>query len=387
MEKISSILSEILTYDTICITIAAIVFVLFVIQIGLYFNLYRRIATFRLMNKKSIRENEPAISIIVPLFVEDSLYLDNQLHTLLTQDYKEFEVVLVYVGKSDDFFNEIKSLQKHHPNLSPIQIDYSPRYPVSTKIALNVGIKGAKHDFIVITSYDATPSSDRWLKLLAKGFIYGDIVLGYSGIKKQKGFKNFIFREYQFNKSLAWISSAIKGKTYAGSRSALGFKKELYFNVRGFNHLDMNVGEDDLFVQQIATPDNVSVVLSPRATCTEQTWGGFGWWMRRAKLLRTTRSFYPKGVLRGVTSELVTRTLFFIAAIAALIVLPWEFKAAALGLLVVRYLLVWFVFTRNARRLGERGLASLHIFYDFIEPIFRLFVIMTPIKQSRKTWN
>jgi hypothetical protein len=217
--------------------------------------------------------------------------------------------------------------------------------------------------------------------------MYGDITLAYSGMERKMGFLNFIIREYQLNKSLAWISSAIRGHAYAGSRHTLGFKKSLYFDVRGFNHLNMNVGEDDLFVQKIATRDNVSVVLSPRATCTEFIWGGFKWWLRRIKLLRSTYRYYPKGALFASRSELVLRALFFPAILAAIIVLPWKFKAIALAVALLRYLIVAFVFMRNAHRLGERRLLSKHILYDFIEPGFRLFIAIASGRNKGRSWN
>ena len=183
-----------MAYGGFGIALGAIILALFIVQVVLHLGLFGRIASFRLMNRKQIREKEPAVSVVIPLFAEDSSFLDGTLTTLLTQDYSEFEVVLVYVGNSDDFFADIKSLQRLYPNLSPVHIDYSPHYPVSTKIALNVGIKSAKHDFVIMTSSDATPSSERWLSLLVKGFLYGDIVLGYSGVQRQNGFMNFIFR-------------------------------------------------------------------------------------------------------------------------------------------------------------------------------------------------
>ena len=388
MGKTPSTIFDFLSSDALHIYLLVAVFALLLVQLALYLGLYGRIGRFRLMSKKAIREEEPEVSVIVPLFMEDSNYLDTTLVKLLTQDYAKFEVVLVYVGHSEGFFNEIKALANLYPHLSPKQIIPSPRYPISNKIALNLGVKGAKYDFVVITSYDAEPSSERWLSLLAKGFIYGDIVLGYSGIKPTSGFTNFLFREYQINKSLAWISAAIRNRTYAGSRNALGFKKSLYFDFdyRGFGYLDKNVGEDDLFVQKIATRDNVSVVLSPRAMSVEKTWGGFKWWLQRIALLRTTHHFYPRGVFGVVTAELIMRTIFFLAAIAAMIMLPWKFMLGVLAMMLVRYLIVLFVFSRNANRLGERGLASRHIIYDIIEPAFRLFVAMTPSKQ-KNIWN
>ena len=213
-----------MAYGEIGIILGIIILVLFIAQIALQLGIYGRVASFRLMSKTKIRDKEPGISIIIPLFAEDSDYLDNILPKMLTQDYAEFEVVLVYVGNNDDFFVDVKSLQRLYPNLSPVYINYSPRYPVSTKIALNVGIKSAKYDFVVISSSDATPSSERWLSLLAKGFLYGNVVLGYSSIANGGGLKNFIFREYTFNDSIAWLSAAIRHRAYSASRNALGFK-------------------------------------------------------------------------------------------------------------------------------------------------------------------
>ena len=237
-----------MAYGEIGIALGGIILVLFIVQISLHLGIYGRIASFRLMERKQIRDKEPGVSVVIPLFAEDSSYLDSTLVNLLTQDCEEFEIVIVYVGNNDDFFADLKSLQRLYPNLSPVHIDYSPYYPVSSKIALNVGIKSAKYDFVIISSSDAIPSSDRWLSLLSKGFMYGDIVLGYCGVARQGGLKNFIFREYQFSDSVAWLSSAVRRRTYSASRSALGFSKELYFGARGFSHLNMNVGEDDLFV-------------------------------------------------------------------------------------------------------------------------------------------
>ena len=387
MEKIYDIIySVLMAYGELGIALGVAIILLFIVQIVLHLSLYGRVASFRFLSKKQIRDKEPAISVIVPLFAEDSAYLDTTLTTLLTQDYPEFEVVVVYVGNSDDFFTDLKSLQRLYPHLSPVHIDYSPHYPVSVKIALNIGIKSSKYDFVVTTSSDATPSSERWLSLLAKGFMYGDIVLGYSGMARQGGFMNRIFREYRFTESIAWLSAAIRHRTYAASRNAFGYKKSLYFEVRGFNHLNMNVGEDDLFVQRIATRENVSVVLSPRATTSERIWGGWGWWWRRAKLMHSTHRYYPKGAMAAMNAELTMRVLFFASVVASVVLMPWEFNMAVLALVLIRYFVVMFVMVRNAGRLGEIGLAALHFVFDIVEPFLRMAVALASRKSVKKSW-
>ncbi len=388
MNEFSPIIDRVLTdYGIAGIALGVVILVLFVVLVVLLFSIYGRIASYRMMNKQQLRDKEPAISVVVPLFAEDSNYLDTSLVKLLTQDHHEFEVVLVYVGNSNDFFDDVKSLQRLYPNLSPVHIDCSPYYPVSPKIALNIGIKSAKYDFVVTTSSDATPSSERWLGLLAKGFMYGDVVLGYSGVVREKGFRNYIFRTHRFFTSLQWISASVRQKTYAGSRNALGFAKKLYFDVRGYNYLNMNVGEDDLFLQQIATPDNISVVLSPRATCSENTWGGWSWWWPRELELHSTHQYYPKMATALAKSELILRLFFFVAVLIALIFMPWPFKVAALVLAIVRYLLVLFVMARNTHRLGEKGLLGCHFIYDIIEPVLRAAIASNSSHKKRQPWE
>ena len=388
MEKIPYIIHSALSnYGEIGIALGIAIFVLFIIEISLHLGLYGRIASFRLTLRKQTRDEEPAISLVIPLFAEDSDYLDTTLVSMLSQDYQKFEVVLVYVGNNDDFFADIKSLQRIYPHLSPVHIDYSPQYPVSTKIALNVGIKSAKHDFVVISNSDTTPSSERWLSLLAKGFLYGDVVLSYSGVAPSSGVQNFIAREYQFTTSIEWLTSAIRRKPYAGSRNALGFKKSLYFDVRGFNHLNIKVGIDDLFVQQIATPDNVSVVLSPRATCHERTWGGWQWWWHHIKEMQRTHRYYPKFTRASTVAELLLRLLFFASVVAAIVLMPWEFKVTALVVMVLRYFFVLFVVVRNTRRLGEMALVPFHFIYDLIEPLLRFMIALASRRKPKQLWE
>lgn len=388
MEKISAIIySALMNYETIDFVLGAIILALFILQITLHLALFGKIASFRLSARKTIRQSEPPISVVIPLFGEDIEYLDNGLVKLLTQDYKDFEVVLVYVGKDRDFFADISSLQRLYPHLSPVHIDYSPNYPVSTKIALNIGIKSAKNECIIISTSDTTPDTERWVSLLAKGFLYGDIVIGYCGVKFEAGFANFIFRAYRYADSIAWLSAAIRRKPYSAHRGVLGFTKELYFGVRGFNHLNMNIGEDDLFLQQIATSENTSVVLSPRAYCSERTWGGWSWWWYRTCELRTTHRYYPKSAMVPTFVELLSRTLLFALVAASPFLLSMHFYIAALVMLLIRALVVLFITIRNSGRLGEKSLVGRYLIFDLIEPILRLFTILATGKKEYKAWS
>ena len=104
MEKISIfIYNAIMAYGTFGIVLGATIVALFIVQIALYVGLYGRVASFRLTSRRKVREVEPPVSIIVPIFSDDTEYLDGNLMKLLGQQYKEFEVVAVYVGNNEDY--------------------------------------------------------------------------------------------------------------------------------------------------------------------------------------------------------------------------------------------------------------------------------------------
>ena len=111
-------------------------------------------------------------------------------------------------------------------------------------------------------------------------------------------------------------------QTLPGMRQNYGFTKRLYFGANGFSHLNMNIGEDDLFMSRIIAPGNVSVVLSPRATLREKSWGGLKWWIGTQRFFGGAIPFYPLWVKNFIQWELGSRILFWLAAIVALAVMP-----------------------------------------------------------------
>ncbi len=388
MEQLSEIYFTVADlYGTEGIALAILILATFAIEIYYYAAVYAPISRFRLQKRTKILDTEPPVSIIVPIFSENLTYLDEGLVKLLMQDYDRFEVVAVYVGNDESFYADLSRLRNFYRHLKTTQIDYSPRYPVSTKMALNVGIKAASNEHIVITTTDASPASKRWLSLMAKGFMYGDIVLGYCGFESKAGFLDHFFREYRMTDSMAWIASSIRRKTFGASHHNFGFTKTLYFGVRGFNYLNMNVGEDDLFVQRIATADNVAPVLSPRAACIEKRWGGLSWWYNRTLYRGATRKFYPFGAKNFIAFELVARVLFFAATICAIVLMPLEYRLTAAGLLVLRYAIAAFVTLRVSRRLGEIGIAGRHILYDIAEPFVRAYIRLSLLKRNKNAWR
>ena len=342
------------------------------------------VARFKLTSLPQTRKVQPPVSVVIPLFGEDEEYLKGDFRVLLSQSCANYEVVAVYVGKEDSYYATLKHLRKFYKHLKTTQIDYAPQYPITTRLALNVGIKTATYDYIILTTPETRPTTRSWVDYMAKGFMYGDIVLGYCNWERKRGILNLFYRKYRLGEVRTYLASAIRGYQYGASHNSMGFTKELYFSVRGFNHLDLTAGEDDLFVQTIATPDNVSVLLTPIAHCAEQAPQSFNAWKMEIYRQGQTRKFYTQTARNAETCELLCRATFFVAAIAAMALLPIEIKIFAALLFLARYITVSVVAKKCATRLGEEGIAAWSPVFDFIEPLVRFIVRTTQPKHIYK---
>lgn len=369
------------------LALAGFLLLMFGVQLYYYIFVYGRISGYKNNRRAVTLDREPPVSVVVPLFSEDYSFVEERLPLILAQAYPDFEVVIVYVGHDTDFYEDLTRLKQSFPQITMTKIHLDPRFPISRKMALNVGIKSAHYEHLIFTSTDAIPQTDRWLTLMAKGFMRGEIVVGYCGIERRKGFANYLMRTWRMMHSAQWLARAVRNRAYRGTLHNLGFTKRLYFGVNGFDHLNMNIGEDDLFMQRVMTRDNVSVILSPRATLREKTWGGLGWWMSQLRYYGSSFRFYPSGVKSYVRWELGSRSLFFLTAICGLAVMPLEYKLGVAFLVLLRYGIVAWEVRRIARRLGEERIAGRYFLYDLLSPLWAAALGIMLLRRDDRVWR
>ena len=368
-------------------TLVALLLAMGVVQLRYYLFFYGPVASSRHTRRPTVREAEPPVSVVVPMFSEDYAFVEERLPLILAQEYRDFEVVLVYVGSDGDFYEDLQRLRHTFPQIAVTKMHLDPRFPISRKMALNVGIKSARNEHLVFSSTDAVPRTDRWLSLMAGGFRKGDIVLGYCGIEPGKGVWNRLARTWRMMHSADWLAAAVRRRPYRGTLHNLGITKALYFGANGFSHLNMNIGEDDLFLQQVMTRDNVSVILSPRATLRERMWGGLGWGLSQLRYFGSAFRFYPRGARNYVQWEIGSRLLFFAAALCAITVMPIEYKIAAAALVLLRYITVVLEVRRIANRLGETGIAWLYFLYDVLSIPGAILLSLLTMRKDKRVWR
>lgn len=355
--------------ELVSIVLLAVLVGLTLIQIVYYLRAYGPIRSHR-NPEKSSEAQAAGLSVIIPLREADYGFVNERLPLFLNQTLKEYQVVVVDLTGDKEMADHLDTLKvQWGERLTTTRMRSDKSLHILTKIALNVGIKAARYDQLLFTLPDCMPRSERWAEMMTNGFAGKDVVLGYASIHPTKGLANRLMRCANMALSARWLSSAVRHRPYRGVLCNLGFRKSLYFEARGFNYLNINMGEDDLFVMKIAKRENTSVVMGASATIDLHAWGGLGWWFSRRLRLSFPFRYYPARVKWGTGFELWTRVLFFASVATVGVMLPLAGGLVATVCLALRYVLVWWQMKCVARRLSERGSLALYWVYDLFAPI------------------
>ena len=366
----------------------ALAVTLFLTQLYYYAIAHNRIIRFRLMRERPKRRDNPPISVIIALRGESERFLVDELPALLHQEYNTYEVVVVYIGGDVDYYDELQRIRDNHSYMRLTKIGGNDRIYISTKQALNVGIKSAQYDCMLFTTPGATPISNGWVATMAKGFERGSVVIAPAVPHFESNtLSTFIMRMIEFNMMRNAMTLAVSGKPYYAPRSNYGFDRNLYMRTRGYNHLRIDIGENDLYLQSIANATRTSVVMTRHAIVTEERSDMKSEWIEQMRYLGHARKFYPNAAKRFTSREIGSRVLFFILCIALIIIMPLEVKLGAIGLILLRYTIVLWSSRRTAHKLGERGIALRYWIYDLLGPAIEWTLWCKKSHKSPRIWK
>jgi biofilm PGA synthesis N-glycosyltransferase PgaC len=319
-------------------------------------------------------DSEP-VSVVICARNEDD-NLTEFLPKVMTQDYPDFEVIVVNDCSFDNTENVIDEFAKIFPNLRKANIKEDPYYKHGKKFAVLVGIKAARHSRLVLTDADCYPASDQWLKEMVAGFsVQKEIVLGYGAYEKRKGFLNKLIRFDAFIIAVQYLAAAIKNKPYMGVGRNLAYTKELFFKEKGFSkHYHIHSGDDDLFVNQASNQSNVNVCVSKDAVTYSKAKRSFKQWRIQKARHLTTAPLYSQASKSRLTFIYFSQYYFYLSLIG----LAFSIKTLLLIpiLLFLKIMIQLLVLNKASRKLNERDLLSGSFVYElillFIYPIFHL---------------
>ena len=370
------------------IALMAAILVLFFVQLYYYLIVYYRIYRFRLMRRKRRFVENPPVSVIVAVRGENDRFLTDELPVLLNQQYPHYEVVVVYIGRDMEYYEQLQNIRNNYSYMRLTRLGGNERIYITTKQALNVGIKSAQYEAMLFTTTGSMPKTEDWVTFMAKGFEYGEVVVGSSiATYEQDSVRNYLKRMVELHNMRNAMASAVQGNFYYAPRCNYGFTKSLYESTRGYNHLGIDIGDNDLYLQDIATPERLAVVLSPRAIVEEQRPEEWREWLEHMRYYGSTVDSYPAASKLFMRRERGSRILFFLSSLVAIVVLPLEIKIAVAVMMLLRYLIVLLSSYHVGRKLGEKGFVSRYWIYDLIGPGIEWIIGSHDSYNTPKIWR
>lgn len=351
----------------IVIILLKIVFILAgLVQVYFYLRYYLQVALYK---KRGGSENLPAVSVIIAARNEADNLLEN-LPFVLNQDYPNFEVVVVNDGSQDETQRVLEKFQEEHKHLKIVMRPHNEIHDAGKKLAITLGVKGATNERLLFTDADCKPVSKNWIRSMMGVDEGQNLILGYSPYYRKKGFVNKIIRVDNFFTAMNYLGFALSGNPYMGVGRNLSYTKTKFFEVGGFKkHYSIASGDDDLFVNEVATKENTRVCIDKDAvveSIPKADWSSF--WHQKRRHMYTGRRYKSIHKILLVLQP-VSYLAFIISGILLLVFNNWMYIVLiAIG---VRMLLQLLIFRQSSRWLGQ---ADVLIFIPLLEPFI---VLMT----------
>lgn len=371
MEEIIKILDQFSLVEWI---LGSALLLCFLIQLFYYLFFYYRPYKFQKKKKTVTIPDEalPPISVIITS-KDNAVMLEKNLPFIMEQEYPNFEVIVVNSGSTDDTDMVLKAAEQKYTRLYHTFVPARPNNINEKKLALTLGIKAAKNDCLLFTEAYCRPCSDQWIKEYGKEFSQGkEIILGFCRLEIPKktvlrGFMNFDNLIHH----LKFLSMAILKKPFIGINRNLAYKKELFFINKGYSSiLDIESGEDGIFINKVAAKRKTGVLLSRESLTETNQANPFSIFREKSTSKQTYKGFH----FLLFSFETFSKYCFYIllAGIIILDIMTVNFYLIAFALLLflIRYAFQWRII-RLSSRLFNAGKYHINLlFYDIFQPLY-----------------
>lgn len=320
----------------------------------------------------------PPVSVVIACRNELQ-NLKSNLQYIISQQYPEFEIVIVDDNSTDGTYEYVSNLV----NTSSCKIKLVKNDGQGKKSALSCGIRVAAYEHLVFTDADCLPISESWISGMMSHFDEANpLVIGYGELLG----KTFAARFASYDAALIamqYMGFASLGHAYMAVGRNIAYSRKLWDTLGGFDsHSDIASGDDDLFVREAAKHIRPTVCLLSEAKTISPAKDSLAKLLRQKSRHVSTSARYSllDKFLSG--GEVVTRTLFFAMAIAMMFV-NWKI---ALAFVAVRLAMVLFALGRFCSLTKTDFNLFMSLIFDIFAPIFYFALLVYRIFNRKTEW-
>lgn len=319
-----------------------VLFYVFVVVAGIQIIYYLLFSSILVKNKKEvITSNEYPISVIV-YNKNNGDSLRNNLPNLLNQKYSKFEILILDSSTDDNDLGElILDFVEKHNNLKIIKAENNKAFWGNKKYALTLGIKAAKYDHLLFTDARTKVLSTDWINSMSTNFTKTKTInLGYRKLSKSNSFLNLLARFENVIKATQCFSFLKINNSFMAFGDNLSYDRQEFFNVKGFiYHIKVTNGEDDLFIRDAATKENITYTLDANSFVENEAPESITGWISSLKSNKSLQKHYKikQRLLLNLFS--FTKLLFYVFGTISFFFFSWQIILP----IVLSYFLIQFV--------------------------------------------
>jgi len=342
----------------------------FLIQVFYYTRIFTRLLFY---DKPSNNLSRDPVSIIICARNEET-NLSKHLPMILKQDYPDYEVIVVNDRSEDNTEDILDEFKNKYPFLYSTRIKEGFNNKRGKKLAITLGIKAAKNEWLLFTDADCEVRGTKWLSEMQKNFGPDKkIILGYGAYKREKGLLNKFIRTDTFLIAFNYLNFALAGVPYMGVGRNIAYRRSLFFANKGFaSHYFLPSGDDDLFVNETATLNNTGIEISDQSYTWSESPENIKDWLKIKSRHITTSKYYKFKTRFVLGIELISRAIFYICFI--ILLFNPAFLLIAIIIFFIRLITQTIIIKLNIKRLNEKDLLLPSLVYDIIYLFFGLLL-------------
>ncbi len=242
------------------------------ISLVIFFTLLYALAIFvflfgSLFKAKRKGQETPFVSVVIAARNEEKS-IGKLVYDLTHQTYPKdkYEIIIANDGSSDSTAHILDSQQNHIENLYVLHIEETPRGFSPKKFALHSAINQSQGDIILATDADCRVGS-RWIETMISYFTKDvGFVIGFSQFGRKHESLSLLekIQAFDFMQMMgAAIGSCNLGFPLAASGQNMGYRRQAYNTVGGYQRIAHRIsGDDVLLLQLVRKETDYKVVFS-----------------------------------------------------------------------------------------------------------------------------